>query len=76
MASTPLASLFECAYLEKCLRTELRGRVRQLRIEKRGDGIAILGLADSYYSKQLAQAQIMHRSELSIVSNEIIVIRC
>jgi hypothetical protein len=70
MAHSPV---HECVFLERRLRAELRGRIRQLRIEHRENGIALLGLADSYYSKQLAQASVMGSSALPIVSNEITV---
>lgn len=63
----------ECVLLEQQLRSELRGRIRELRIEHRGSGIALQGLANSYYSKQLAQSSVMDRSALPIVSNEITV---
>jgi hypothetical protein len=69
MTRTLSSPLHECVYLEYCLRHELRGRVSQLRIEHRGEGVAILGQANSYYSKQLAQAQVMDRSTLPIISN-------
>lgn len=76
MIRTLSSPLHECVYLEYCLRTELRGRVRQLRIEHRGEGLAILGQANSYYCKQLAQAHVMHRSTLPIICNEITVTHC
>lgn len=70
---TTISHLRECQYLEADLRQRLHGRIRNLRIEHRPDGIVLQGQTRSYYGKQLAQSEVMDRSDLPIVSNEITV---
>ena len=49
----------------------LRGRVSDLRIELRGGGVVLFGIASSFYAKQLAQHAVMTGTALPIVRNEI-----
>jgi hypothetical protein len=49
----------------------LRGRLTDLRIELREDGVVLRGTAQSFYAKQLAQHAVMSGTDLPIVRNEI-----
>ena len=50
---------------------QLRGRLRDFRLKRRGDGVVLTGRAGSYYAKQLAQHAVMRVTSLPIVKNEI-----
>jgi hypothetical protein len=57
--------------LEARVRCRLAGRVRDLRLVARGDGLALEGSAPTYYAKQLAQHAVMEVTQLRIVLNSI-----
>jgi hypothetical protein len=52
----------------------LRGRLSGLRLELRGGGVVLRGVARSFYAKQLAQHAVMKGTDLPIVCNEIEVV--
>ena len=55
------------------LATQLRGRLRNIRVIAEPEGVVIRGVANSYYVKQLAQHAIMRKFALPVVANEITV---
>lgn len=57
--------------LESLVRRRLGGRVRDLRVILRNDGVVLCGRAPTYYAKQLAQHAAMELSCLPVVSNDI-----
>jgi hypothetical protein len=57
--------------LELLIRTRSYGRVRDLRLELRGDGLILHGQACSYYAKQLAQQAVLEAGGLTLLANEI-----
>jgi hypothetical protein len=56
--------------LAEYLRGQLSGRVRDLRLSARGDGLVLRGRAGSYYAKQLAQ-ELVRRVTAVLLINEI-----
>jgi hypothetical protein len=56
-----------------CINTvrTLGGRVSDLRLLLRGNGLVLQGRARSYYAKQLAQEAVMKATKLPVVANEI-----
>jgi len=56
--------------IEEDMRRRLAGRVRDLRLILRDDGLVMRGCVRTYYSKQLAQHAIMELTKLPI-RNEI-----
>jgi hypothetical protein len=64
-------SCFEIDQLESHVQAQLHGRVRQLRLKRRGDGLILSGEARTYYAKQLAQHAVMDATEFPILANEI-----
>jgi hypothetical protein len=56
---------------EALLRQRLCGRVRQLRVLVRKDGVVLQGAAANYYGKQMAQHFAHKLLRLPIVANEI-----
>jgi hypothetical protein len=56
---------------EALLRLRLCGRVRQLRVLVRKDGVVLQGAAANYYGKQMAQHYAHKLLRLPIVANEI-----
>ena len=59
--------------LEAHVQSRLNGRVRDLCLLLRGQGLVLQGHAHTYYAKQLAQQAIVEATELSILTNEIVV---
>ncbi len=57
--------------VEAMLRQRLCGRVRQLRVLVRVDGVVLQGATANYYGKQLAQHYAHKLLRLPIVANEI-----
>jgi hypothetical protein len=57
------------------LRSRLAGRVRDLGLDLRGQGLVLRGWAATYHAKQLAQHALMRLATLPIVANEIAVCR-
>jgi hypothetical protein len=56
---------------EVMLRQRLCGRVRQLRVVMRRDGVVLQGASANYYGKQMAQHYAHQLLRLPIVANEI-----
>ena len=57
--------------LESQLRIRLNGRIRQLRLIWRDNGLVLRGQSQTYYAKQLAQVELMNNFHISIRANEI-----
>lgn len=70
-APQPAAVVTEIGQLAAATAEMLRGRLTDLRIELRGDGVVLRGTARSFYAKQLAQHAVMTGTELPVVRNEI-----
>lgn len=61
----------EIARLELRIRARLSGRVRNLHVLGRDNGLVLRGHSRTYYDKQLAQHAAMEMTALPIVANEI-----
>ena len=75
--STNLRSLARgrlAEHLEAQVQAALNGRVRDLRVVIRADGIVLEGHAHTYYAKQLAQHAVMKATPLHILGNDIEVV--
>jgi hypothetical protein len=59
--------------LEAHVQSRLNGRVRDLCLLLRGNGLVLQGHAHTYYVTQLAQQAVMEATELPILANEIVV---
>jgi hypothetical protein len=57
--------------LEAHVQCRLSGRVRDLHVVLRDQGLILQGHALTYYAKQLAQHAVMEASDLPILANEI-----
>jgi hypothetical protein len=57
--------------LEERVQHRLSGRIHDLRVLVRDDGLILQGRAHTYYAKQLAQHAVMEASPLPIRANEI-----
>jgi AraC-like DNA-binding protein len=57
--------------LAEYMRSQLSGRVRELRLLARDNGLILQGRAYSYYAKQLAQALVRKVTGLPLLANEI-----
>ncbi len=57
--------------VEAGIRRRVGGRVSDLRVVVRGDGLALQGRSRSHHVRQLAQQAAMELTELPIVANEI-----
>jgi hypothetical protein len=51
----------------------LSGRIRDLRVDIRTDGVVLHGFARTWYAKQLAQHAASEMTGLRILANEIVV---
>jgi hypothetical protein len=71
MVSVDSTALAEASRLEELVQARLNGRVRDLRVQVRGQGLVLQGYARTYYAKQLAQHTAMMASVLPILANEI-----
>jgi hypothetical protein len=69
MLMAPLAP--EEDQLESLVQRRLGGRVRNLRVVVRKDGIILRGFAPTYHAKQLAQHAAMELGCLPILANDI-----
>ena len=56
---------------EAILKQRLRGRVRELRVLVRADGVVLRGAAANYYGKQMAQHYAHKLLGVPILANEI-----
>jgi hypothetical protein len=61
----------ELARAEEHIRCRLSGKVRDLRLLVRNQGLVLQGRARTYYAKQLAQHAVMETLRLAIRANEI-----
>jgi len=61
----------EILRLEARVRCRLNGRVRDLQVLGRDNGLVLKGHSRTYYAKQLAQHAVMEATELPILANEI-----
>jgi hypothetical protein len=57
--------------IESHVQARLAGRVRDLRVLIRDEGLVLQGHARTYYAKQLAQHTVMDRTGLPLHANEI-----
>jgi hypothetical protein len=73
---TPSMETAESAvtHLENLLQHRLAGRVRELRLVLRKNGIVLQGQARTYHAKQVVQHAVMTAAKLPILANEIEVI--
>ena len=60
--------------LEAHVQSRLSGRVRNLRLSMREDGLVLEGCTHTYYAKQLAQHAVMVAVDFPIRTNEIEVV--
>lgn len=67
----PALSAGDIDQLEEQILTRLSGRVRELRLVARDEGLVLQGHAHTYYAKQLAQHAVMDATPVPIVANEI-----
>jgi hypothetical protein len=58
-------------HLESLVQRRLGGRIRDLRVEVRPNGIVLQGRAATYHAKQLAQHAAMELIGLVILANDI-----
>ena len=59
------------AQAEEQVRKRLGGRVSDLRVIVRGDGLVLQGRSRTHHAKQLAQQAVIEATGLPIVTNEI-----
>ena len=73
MNSSPIAEpiLVTDERLQELLQHRLAGRVRELRIIVRAEGLILQGWAVTYHAKQLAQHAAMELAALPILANDI-----
>jgi len=71
VTSMPLPELKQ---LEAQVNARLGGRVRNLRLLLRDEGVILKGRARTYYAKQLAQHAVMQVADYLIHANEIEVV--
>jgi len=57
--------------IETRLRGQLMGRVRDLTLELKHEGVVLRGHVRTYYAKQLAQHAVMRATDVPILANEI-----
>ncbi len=70
-SASAFAILHEVERLEERLRCRLGGRIIELHLVPRGNGLALRGRSYTYYAKQLAQHAVMEATETPLVANEI-----
>jgi len=71
MKTTGMVALPQPEHLEALLLNRLGGRVRDLRIVVREDGLILQGRAPTYHAKQLAQHAAMEVGGMPILANDI-----
>jgi hypothetical protein len=72
--STEVVAASEFVRLEEHVQARVGRRVCDFRVVVQGRGIVLRGRAPSYYTKQLAQHEVMRVSDLLILANEITVV--
>jgi hypothetical protein len=65
------AALGEIDQLEGHLQSRLNGRVHELHLVRRQNGLVLQGHAPTYYTKQLAQHAFMEATQWPLLANEI-----
>jgi hypothetical protein len=65
----------EVERLAEYVRSQLSGRIQDLRLMARGNGLVLRGRAHSYYAKQLAQELVRRVTGLTLLANEIKVLK-
>ncbi len=65
------ATMARLDQLEALVQSRLGGRVRDLRVVVRDDGLILQGRALTYHAKQLAQHAAMEVGRLPILANDI-----
>ena len=71
MTTSTITMSCEIAEIETHLRGRLRGRVNELRVVIRDDGLVLRGSSQTYHAKQLAQHGLMQATTVPLVANEI-----
>jgi len=71
MKTAGAVALPQPEHLEALLLNRLGGRVRNLRIVVRDDGLILQGRAPTYHAKQLAQHAAMEVGGMPILANDI-----
>ena len=61
----------QLASIEEHVRNRLIGRVRELQLLLRDQGLVLRGYTKTYYAKQLAQHVVLEMTDLPIRANEI-----
>jgi hypothetical protein len=61
--------------LEEIVQSRLAGRVYELRLLLREDGLVLQGCCRSQHVKQLAQHFVLEESQAPLVSNQIIIVK-
>lgn len=60
--------------LELHVQDRLRGRIREFSVRSCDAGLVLHGQCHTYHTKQLAQHEVMHATDVPILANEIEVI--
>lgn len=71
MVSESSTAVAEATQLEALVQRRLGGRVRDLRLLAREDGLILQGRASTYHAKQLAQHAAMELAGRRILANDI-----
>lgn len=66
-----LRRVSERDHVETHVQQRLHGRVSNLRLQLRDEGLVLQGHAQTYYVKQLAQHAVLEATELPLLANEI-----
>jgi len=69
MIAEPIISRTEP--VETLVQRRVGGRIRELRVVVRPDGVILKGHAASYHAKQVAQHAVMELAGLTILANDI-----
>jgi hypothetical protein len=69
--SNDFQSAAQLEQLETHLQAHLSGRVRDIRLLLRDNGLVLRGRCQTYYAKQLAQHAVMRAGGFRILANEI-----
>ena len=71
MTATDPLGREEINRIENSLQCHLSGRVHDLRLVPRGDGLVLRGRAHTYYARQLAQQSVLAATQRPLLANEI-----
>ena len=64
----------QIAQVERQVKNQLKGRIRNLHLELADGGVVLHGRADSFHTKQLAQHAVFETAGLPLLGNEIEVV--